>query len=490
MIRDALPNNLKQRFNAIVSNKGVSTEPETLMAYECDALTHFKRKPLAVVWPRSTSEVSDVVIACAEVGMPFTPRGAGTGLSGGALPPADGGILIDTSRMTRILEIDSENRLARVEPGLINARLSEAVQPFGLYYAPDPSSQAACTIGGNVAENSGGPHCLKFGSTRRHVLSLELVLPNGDVTVIGTDSGRSHGIDLVSAIVGSEGTLGVVTAATVKLLKKPEVTETLLAAFPTLPHACDVVSTMIASGVRASAIEALDHRTIEAVEASVFAAGYPPEAGAVLLVELDGSEMEVAADRQDIEQMFHHHDALSVEVARDAAHRKKLWRGRKGAFGAMGRIAPDLYVMDAVVPRSTLSEVTRTITAICDRHGLKMANVLHAGEGNLHPNICYDGRNIEEVSRVHAANREIVMACLEAGGALTGEHGVGVEKQEFMALFCGKATLDLMDRFRAAFNPGQLCNPGKLLPTPRACSEPTGATTQLTDIDSKGGAHE
>ena len=486
MKRGVLPPNLKRRLAAIVSDRRVSTSNETLMAYECDALTHFKQQPLAVIWPDTADQVSEIVRACVDEDVPFTPRGAGTGLSGGALPAIDGGILIDTSRMTRILEIDAENRVARVEPGLINARLSAAVQPLGLYYAPDPSSQLTCTIGGNVAENSGGPHCLKYGSTRRHVLSIELVLPDGERAAIGTPSGRAHGVDLVSAIVGSEGTLGVVTAVTVRLLKQPDTTETLLAAFPTLPHACNVVSAMVASGVRASAIEALDQRTIEAVEASVFAAGYPPDAGAVLLVELDGPELEVAADRSDIEEIFYDHNALSVEVAHDAEHRKRLWKGRKGAFGAMGRIAPDLYVMDAVVPRSRLAEITRTITDICDRHELKMANVLHAGEGNLHPNICYDGRDSDEVARVHLANREIVLACLKVGGALTGEHGVGVEKKEFMELFCGAATLDLMQRFRTALNPSNLCNPGKMLPTPRACTEPTGNSGLPSPSEAKG----
>lgn len=486
MQRDVLPDELKRALVAIVGDRGLSTSPETLLAYECDALTHFKKAPLAVTWPISTEAVSSVVQACVNASVPFTPRGAGTGLSGGALPPAEGGILIDTSKMTRILEVDAVNRLARVQPGLVNARLSEHVEKLGLFYAPDPSSQTACTIGGNVAENSGGPHCLKFGSTRRHVLSLECVLPTGEITTLGSDSGRATSLDLVSALVGSEGTLGIVTAVTVRLLRRPAVTETLLAAFSSLPRACEVVSAMVSAGVTASAIEALDQRTIEAVEASVFAAGYPPDAGAVLLVELDGPAIEVDADRRDVEEIFHRYDAISVEVARDESHRMRLWKGRKGAFGAMGRVAPDLYVMDAVVPRSQLATAIEKITDICDRYDLRIANVLHAGEGNLHPNICYDGRDTEEVERVHAANREIIQACLDLGGALTGEHGVGVEKQEFMELCCGTNALDLMTRFKKAINPAELCNPGKVIPTPKSCSDPRGALHIANNPPEKG----
>jgi glycolate oxidase subunit GlcD len=364
-----------------------------------------------------------------------------------------------------------ENRFAVVQPGLVNAQLSKVVAVHGLAYAPDPSSQMVCTLGGNVAENSGGPHCLKHGSTSQHVLALEVVLADGRIIRVGSPTGISEGLDLRGLILGSEGTLGLVTELTCRLVPVPAMIETLLAPFGSMRAACEAVSRIIAAGIIPAALEALDERTIQAVEASVYRAGYPADAAAVLLVELDGHPAQVAAERAEIIAIFRETGAIDVETAADEAHRQRLWKGRKGAFGAMGRLAPDLYVQDAVVPRSKLPEVLPEIGAICDRYGLKLANVFHAGEGNLHPNISYDGRDAAEVERVVAAGREIIELCIRMGGVLSGEHGIGLEKQEFMGLMFTEADLETMSRVRAVFNPRNLLNPGKMLPTPRACVE-------------------
>ena len=474
---DALPPSLHDELRDVLGDR-LLVDDASLFVYECDALTQFKRRPLAVTLPESTRDVQAIARACHAAKVSMTPRGAGTGLSGGALPAETGGVLIDTSRMRRILEIDVVDRFAVVEPGLVNLHLSQAVTEHGLFYAPDPSSQMTCTIGGNIAENSGGPHCLKYGATTNHVLGVSIVLANGDLIELGGPEGDGEGLDLLGAFVGSEGTLGIVTRATLRLSPKPAVVATLLAGFTTMPEASRAVADVIAAGITPAAIEALDDRTIAAVEASVFAAGYPSETGAVLLVELDGHELDVAADRTDIEAICRRHECVSFEAADDPARRAKLWQGRKGAFGAMGRVAPDLYVMDAVVPRSRLEEAIRKITEICDRHDVYVANVFHAGEGNLHPNISYDGRDADEVRRVLAAGEEIVRACLDLGGALSGEHGIGLEKQEFMPLAFTDADLDAMERFRDAWNPSGLLNPDKILPTPRACVEVRGAASR------------
>lgn len=465
-----LPAALAADLVAVVGPARALLSRGRLLAYECDALTHFKTMPLAVVLPESTAEVQAVIRACVRHGVPFCPRGAGTGLSGGATAPR-GGVLIEMVRMNRILHVDAENRLANVQPGVINQHLSDAVKAHGLYYAPDPSSQTVCSIGGNVAENAGGPHCLKYGSTERHILAIEVVLPDGDVVTLGNATGTHHGLDLRGLFVGSEGTLGIATAITCRLLPIPQAVETLMAPFPTLRHACQAVSDIIAAGIVVAALEALDERTIHAVEDSVFRAGYPRDAGAVLLVEIDGHPAEVTEASARVREVLRLNGSLSVSAARDPEERKILWRGRKGAFGAMGRLAPDLYVQDAVVPRTALPDVLAKVCAICDRLNLRLANVFHAGDGNLHPNICYDGRDPDEVARVMEAGREIIRVCLEAGGSLSGEHGIGLEKREFMSLQFSDDDLDAMARVRAAFNPDDLLNPGKLLPTPRACVE-------------------
>jgi len=446
------------------------TGPGQVLAYECDALTHFKSVPLAVLLPESTEEVQEIVRACVRHEVPFTPRGAGTGLSGGAVP-APGGVLIETSRMKRVLHVDVDNRIAIVEPGVVNAHLSRDVADHGLAYAPDPSSQIVCTLGGNVAENSGGPHCLKHGATAKHVLAMEVVLPDGDLVQLGSPAPGGAGLDLRGVVLGSEGTLGIVTKITCRLVPVPPCVETFLATFDEMEAACHAVARIVARGVIPAAMEALDDRTISAVEASVYRAGYPEDAAAVILVELDGHPAQVAAERQEVEEVFVETGALSVETARDPEHTQRLWKGRKGAFGAMGRLAPDLYVQDAVVPRSKLPEVLPEIGRICDELGLRLANVFHAGEGNLHPNISYDGRNEDEVARVVDAGRRIIELCLEAGGSLSGEHGVGLEKREFMGLLFSEDDLETMARVRTAFNPDELLNPGKVLPTSRACVE-------------------
>jgi glycolate oxidase subunit GlcD len=461
---------LLERLRGIVGAGACLARPEELLVYECDGLTLHRGRPAAVVLPRTRDEVVAVVRACRDFGVPFVPRGAGTGLSGGAVAQG-GGVVIECSRLDRILEIDPADRFAVVEPGVVNAELSKAAAPHGLFYAPDPSSQLVCTIGGNVAENSGGPHTLKYGTTTNHVLGLELVLPDGGVARLGSASGFASGYDLVGAVVGSEGTLGVVTQVTVRLEPIPERVETLLAIFPDVVSACRAVGGVIESGLVPAALEIVDRRTIAAVEASVYAAGLPKDAGAVLIVELDGPDCALPRQVTRIREIAGRCGAGRVEVARDAAERQRFWRARKGAFGAMGRLAPDLYVHDAVVPRTRLPDVLAQVCAIGDRHGLRLSNVFHAGDGNLHPNISFDRRDPDELARVMAAGAEILEVCVAAGGVITGEHGIGSEKRDFMGLVFGEADLDAMRRLRASFDPDQVCNPEKIFPTTRFCAE-------------------
>ncbi len=461
---------LVETLRAIVGARSVLSRPEELLVYEADGLTLGAHPPDAVVLPRSTEEVVAVVSACRAAGVPFVPRGAGTGLSGGAVA-ALGGVVIECSRMDRILEVHAEDRYAVVEPGVVNAELSRAVAGHGLFYAPDPSSQAACTIGGNVAENSGGPHTLKYGTTTQHVLALELVLSDGERLLLGSPAGAAPDLDLAGAVVGSEGTLGVVTRVWVRLVPKPEAVETLLAVFPDVVSSCRAVTATIRAGLVPAALEIVDQRTIRAVEASVYAAGLPTDAGAVLLVELDGVAAAVARQVERMRDLCAAAGASRVEVARDEAERARFWRARKGAFGAMGRLAPDLYVHDAVVPRSKLPEILERVCEICDRLGLRLSNVFHAGDGNLHPNISFDRRNADELRRVLAAGEEILRTCVEAGGVITGEHGIGTEKRDLMPLLFGPDDLDAMARLRRAFDPELRSNPGKVLPTARFCVE-------------------
>ncbi|MGI9431669.1 MAG: FAD-binding oxidoreductase, partial [Myxococcota bacterium] len=415
---------LVEALTAAVGPHGILSKPEELFAYEADGLTLHRGCPVAVVLPRDKAEVQAVVRACRAAEVPFVPRGAGTGLSGGATAIA-GGVVIEMQRMNRLLRVDAEDRYAVVQPGVVNAELSEAIAHLGLFYAPDPSSQQACTIGGNVAENSGGPHTLKYGTTTNHVLGLEMVLPDGECVRLGSASGASCGYDLVGAVVGSEGTLGVVTEVTVRLSPIPERAETLLGIFDDVVSACRAVSAIIRTGLVPAALEIVDQRTIHAVEDSVYAAGLPRDAGAVLIVEVDGPSAATTRQAERIQVLARDAGAREVTVAADEEERRRFWRARKGAFGAMGRLAPDLYVHDAVVPRSKLPEILEAVCEIGDRHRLKLSNVFHAGDGNLHPNISFDRRDPDEMARVLEAGEEILRTCVEAGGVISGEHGIG-----------------------------------------------------------------
>lgn len=460
---------LVHELRRVVGERGVIAEPTRLAPYESDGLAMLHRRPELVVLPGSTDEAARVMRLLHEAGVPVVARGAGTGLSGGATP-VEGGVLVGTARMRRVIEVDERDRWARVEAGLVNVDLTRACAEHDLFYAPDPSSQMACTIGGNVAENSGGPHCFKHGNTTRHVLGLVIVTHDGEVIDLSEPRPDPLGLDLVGLFVGSEGTFGLATEVTVRLVPTPAVTETVLAVFRDLDAACDAVSEMIASNLEPSALEILDRLTIEAVESSVFAAGYPRDAEAVLLVECEGSEVEVDSTSTDVRAILERFGAMDLRTARDATERKKLWAGRKGAFGAMGRVAPDLYVADAVVPRTKLRELVARTVEICRERGLRLANVFHAGDGNLHPNICYDRRDPEETQRVLEAGELILRTCVEAGGSLTGEHGVGLEKLDAMPFLFSEDDLRHFATVRSVWDPDLRMNPGKLLPM-RACME-------------------
>ncbi len=461
---------LLAELRSIAGDAGLLVQPEELFVYEADGLTHHSARPSAVVLPRDASEVQRIVRSCRRHGVPFVPRGAGTGLSGGAVA-CHGGVVIECARMNRVLRVDVENRIAVVQPGVVNADLSKAIAKHGLFYAPDPSSQQSCTLGGNVAENSGGPHTLKYGTTTNHVLALELVLPDGELARLGNASGLASGLDLVGTVVGSEGTLGIVTELTVRLVPLPERTETLLGIFPDVVSACRAVGAIIKSGMVPGALEIVDQRTIRAVEESVYAAGMPTDAGAILIVELDGPSAAVAVQVERAREHCRAAGAREALVARDAAERARFWRARKGAFGAMGRLAPDLYVHDAVVPRAKLPEILEKVCAIGDAHRLRLSNVFHAGDGNLHPNISFDRRDAGELARVVKAGEEILRVCVEAGGVISGEHGIGLEKREYLPLVFGESDIGAMLRLRDAFDPDRVCNPGKIFPTTRFCTE-------------------
>jgi glycolate oxidase subunit GlcD len=448
----------------------VLDRPAELLTYESDAMTLLRGRPRAVAFPLTTEAVAEVVRVCNEAQVPFVARGAGTGLSGGATP-VDGCVVIEFSRMNRVLEVDTVNRTATVQPGLINLHLSDSVAPLGLYYAPDPSSQSACTIGGNVAENSGGPHTLKHGTTSPHVLAIEVVLPDGSIANLGRRDGHAAGYDLRGVFVGSEGTLGIATSVTVRLMCIPERVTALLASYRDLVSACRAVSSVIAAGIVPAALELMDDRTIEVVEASVYAAGYPRDARAVLLIELDGTDAAVESELARMEQLCLAESAVEVRRAANEEERLAFWRGRKGAFGAMGRLAPDLYVHDAVVPRTRLSEVVDRINRAAESQGIRIANILHAGDGNLHPNITFDRRNADEMQRVREVGAEILRICVDAGGVLSGEHGIGIEKRDFMGLVFSEEDLEPMRWVHDAFDPDDCCNPGKLIPAPRSCAE-------------------
>jgi glycolate oxidase subunit GlcD len=448
----------------VVGRDHVITDPDRLVVYESDGLTAYRVSPRAVVLPASTEEVASVVALLHSAGIPVVPRGAGTGLSGGALPIPDG-VVVGTARMNRILSIDPVDRLARVQPGVINARLTEAARVHGLYYAPDPSSQSTCTLGGNVAENSGGPHCLKYGVTTRYVTGLKVVLAGGDVIDLGgAGRGVDGALDLVGLFVGSEGCFGIATEIEVRLLPLAEGVRTLLGIFETMEAAGHAVTDIIASGLVPAAVEIVDAATIRAVEASVYAGGYPVDAGAALVIEFDGTDAGLDAEADAAEACCLRAGAREVRRATEASQRAKLWNGRKKAFGAMGRIAPDLLVQDATVPRTRLPEVLARISEIGERYRLRVANVFHAGDGNLHPNILFDRNDPDELGRVERASREIMTLCVEVGGTITGEHGVGVDKRGYMKLVHGPEELAAMAAVKRVFDPHGLFNPGKVLP--------------------------
>jgi glycolate oxidase len=464
-----LTSEFRAALTRAVPAEALVTEPAQLRTYECDALTGHRAIPELVVIPGSADEVRCVVKLCHEHGVPFVARGAGTGLSGGALPVADG-IVIALTRLNRILEIDLDRRRVVVEPGVTNLAITKAVAGDGLYYAPDPSSQQVCTIGGNVAENSGGAHCLKHGFTVNHVLSADVVLPDGELVTL---SRGDDGPDLLGVFVGSEGTLGIAVRITVGLLRAPETVSTLLAGFETLDSAGDAVSQVIANGILPSAIEMMDALTIEAVEAAV-AAGYPKGAGAVLIVELDGPAAQVAEESAAVEELCRQAGAFELRVAETAEERARIWRGRKSSFAAMGRISSSYYVQDGVVPRTRLPEVLRRTAELADEYGLRVASVFHAGDGNLHPLVLYDEAVEGEPEKAERLATAILDACIDAGGSLTGEHGVGVDKACSMPKLFSERDLEAMQILRAGFDPAGIANPGKVFPTPRLCGEVPG----------------
>jgi glycolate oxidase subunit GlcD len=464
----AIDASLAARLTGVVGQRRVLFRAGELLAYSSDGLPGYFKRPSMAVFPGTGDEVVAVVRELARAGVPFVPRGAGTGLSGGAL--ADGIVLLGLNRLTRLLSVDVENALAVVEPGVVNVALSRAVSGHGLLYAPDPSSQAACTIGGNVAENAGGPHCLKYGVTLNHVVALKIVLPNGDVTTLGSPDGEMEGYDLVGAFVGSEGCFGVAIEITVRLARIPQAIRTLLADFSSIDTAARAVSAIIASGILPAALEMMDAATIRAVEASIYAAGYPTDAAAVLLVELDGPVAGLDADVATVVRLSREAGARTVRVARDEAERAKLWQGRKKAFGAMGRISPHLVVQDAVVPRTKLPEMLARIHDIAERYRVTICNVFHAGDGNLHPNIGYDANNPDESARVDQAMREIMRACIDAGGTISGEHGIGIDKLPYMDAIFSSESLRAMCSLRDVFDPTRRANPGKVVPM-HSCRE-------------------
>src|SRR5215467_4216847 len=464
---------LVPRMRDICGAGNVITDPLELRTYECDGLTSHRCVPALVVLPGSAAEVAAVVSACAGAGVPFVARGSGTGLSGGALPH-ESGVLIVMSRMRAIVEIDPVSRRAVVEPGVTNLAVSKAAAPFGLFYAPDPSSQVVCSIGGNVAENSGGAHCLKNGFTVHHVTGLEIVTPSGELTWLGDGTGVTTGYDLLGAFTGSEGTLGIVTKIVVKLMPVPEVVHLLLVAYGSTAEGGRAVSAIIGAGIVPAAIEMMDALAIEAAEAAV-ACHYPQGAGSVLIVELDGPECEVERECDAVRALCEQAGATEIREADDPAERAAIWVGRRSAFAAVGRIAPAYIVQDGVVPRSALGPVLDKIAKLSAESGIRVANVFHAGDGNLHPLVLYDDSVPGAAEAAETVSGAILDLCISHGGSITGEHGVGVDKARYMPKMFGPDDLDTMQLLRCAFDPASLCNPGKVFPTPRLCGEVPGA---------------
>jgi glycolate dehydrogenase FAD-linked subunit len=464
---------LLDRLRAAVGPHGLIHSPGELLVYECDGYTVEKNRPDVVAFPTSTEQVVAIVKACNDANVPFLPRGAGTSLAGGTLP-VGGGVVISLARMKRILEVDYRNRYAVVEPGVVNLWLTNHIKARGYHFAPDPSSQGACTIGGNVATNSGGPHTLKYGVTVNHVLGAEIVLPDGRVAVTGGPAEDPPGYDLTGVIVGSEGTFGVVTKVWVRITRNPEAYRTLLGVFETVDDATNTISDVIGAGIIPAALEMLDAPILKAVEAA-FHFGFPLDAGAVLIMEVDGLEAGLERDAERMADIAKKNNAREVRQANTDAERALLWKSRKQAFGAVGRLAPSYCTQDGVVPRTRLPHILREIRRIGEKYGIAICNVFHAGDGNIHPILLFDERDAEQVKRVLAASHDILEECVRVGGSVTGEHGIGVEKIDFMPRLFSPEDLAMMMRLRSAFNPDGRCSPAKMLPTAGACIEQSKA---------------
>jgi glycolate oxidase len=460
---------LIEQLSQVLPHDALLHDEEDLRPYECDGLSAYRWLPAAVVLPRTEDEVCRILALCYRLGVPVVARGAGTGLSGGALPHP-GGVLLSLARFMRVLELDPIARIARVQPGVRNLAISEAAAPYGLFYAPDPSSQIACTIGGNVAENSGGVHCLKYGLTVHNVLGLRLCTIDGETIVLGADALDSPGYDLLALVIGSEGLLGVITEITVKLLPKPETARCVLAAFGSIADAGNAVAAVIGAGIVPAGLEMMDQAATVSVEPFVHA-GYPLDAAALLLCEADGTEDEVAAEIARVAEIMRIAGATEIRVSRDEAERLRFWSGRKAAFSAMGRISPDYYCMDGTIPRKHLAQVLTGIARLEAKYGLRCANVFHAGDGNLHPLILYDANRPGELERCEAFGAEILELCIAAGGTITGEHGVGVEKIDQMCVQFPAPVLDAFHRVKHAFDQPGLLNPGKAVPSLHRCAE-------------------
>lgn len=466
-----MDDNFLKSLENIVGSDGIVRDSVELSTYESDGLAKLRQKPGVAVLPKTSCEVQEIVRLCHKHKIPFVARGQGTGLSGGALPLSDG-VLIVMTRLNRVLDIDIPNQRITVEPGVMNLDVTKIVAADGCYYAPDPSSQVICSIGGNVAENSGGAHCLKYGFTVHHVLGVEAVMPNGEMIRLGGKALDNPGLDLLGVLVGSEGTLAIVTKVILKLLRKPESVRTLLAAFDTTEAAGNAVSGIIAAGIIPAAVEMMDRLTIQAAEAAV----HPnfPDAEAILIVEIDGADADVQVLFEQAEKVCSSSGAREIQIAETDEQRARFWLGRKAAFAAMGRVSPSYYVQDGVIPRTKLPEVLGRIRALEDESGLKIGNVFHAGDGNLHPLVCYDERIDGQADLAQHVASQILTFCLDVGGSITGEHGVGADKADQMPKMFSESDLDTMQRVRCAFDPEHLCNPGKVFPTPRLCGEVPG----------------
>jgi glycolate oxidase len=457
--------------NIVGGAHSILYKKEDLIAYDCDGFTIHRHLPKAVVFPKNTQEVAKIVKYCHDHQLPFLARGAGTGLSGGAIP-LNGEVIISLVRMKRLISVDLENRRAVVEPGFVNLKLTNSISDKGYYYAPDPSSQSCCTIGGNVAENAGGAHCLKYGVTTNHILGLEVVLPNGEIIEIGKDGiPDPPGYDLLGLLTGSEGTLGIVTKITVRILKNPEAKQTVLAYFDKVSDASQAVSDIISTGIVPAALEMMDKTAIEAVEAAAFPVGHPKDIEALLLIEVDGISAGIDEQIRQILEVCKKRNVREVKVAQDEQERAKWWANRKTGFGAMGAISPDYLVQDGVIPRSKLPEVLERIKQISEKYGLRIANIFHAGDGNLHPLVLFDSRKPGETEKALAAGSECLQVCADVGGSITGEHGVGIEKREEMRFIFSDEEIIAQTDIRDVFNSNNLLNAGKLFPTPGRCVE-------------------